>query len=1169
MGMAFSWGCGSQKSKSSSSKTVYLQIGPDPRTSEKYALDANTPSFIGFLATSADKTVSLQLKPGQNQIELPLGVELSVVARLVTLKSDPLGAQFFISQGKKSVTLSEADSTLSLSFEPYAKAVPTNLYGMALWQGTPLVGSQVRLKDPLTQATWEIPELSFGASTDANGVFSLRSPFTQAGESEKPLPLVLEFTLPDGKKIEKSFETSYPFLPGTNLKYVNLSGPETIELGKSSTDFDGDGILNLAEEAMGTNPFAVNTSGCTSPEKVLKGFAYTCSDGLSLVGTLEVLEGKSCFDLLGDVNKDGKKDGLDCQGPKGDKGDKGDTGLAGTNGTNGSDGVSVGISIVLEPAGSNCPTGGSKVTTWTDFPPANQIMDSGEASSAQYKFICNGNNAVASTPVVKQGSNTLGNYILAGDMFANFDNAYLQLAADPEEVGKFKPKFTDVFFGSSDCNGSSFVTSSSGRIGNLLSGLVTNMVSGTKSPRPINSMSNDDGCVNFNSGAFSYAPDPAFTVLLPGGKVFAMSGSHWDIKGRRLGMGALVSTDGGGTFISKTQSQMPGSFSHFPQPIATGGPSSNQAGEALLVNFRPPSDSGAPILQYSHDGTNFTNFPMNALITASGMNGNPTCWKLHYSANTWFAINDCSNSGKVFRSTDQGLTWSFSSIPLANSPGLYLYDFHRIAGKLAAKAYTWESESTVTFQFSSPDNGLTWEINNPCLDLNQTRMESHQNILYCLTPGYLFKSTNQGTTWQLLSSFRGMKSTLGLSVGISRPERIIVGGAGLFLIKLTNDSHSWIVSNDSGTTWSQFSCNHSSTNYEMFSNVSWVGNNILAKTTSDQYFLSVDQGVSWNSLTLPNPFVGDVMLTANKIFLAHGSNGFWHSNLSPVSFALQNSGTSAASIQYLTHCYPSLCAISFPSNQIIEIDPSNPTLPSFPARSLGQIATLIPSNGVGVNFIIESPSTLLATFPSVKGDFTTAKHIGSGDWQTATKPDCPNMGGSGHTLASGGVGSYFYCGSFSSDFAVWSQTLSYPPELLRSATPLPKLMAKMGDKFLESSDFGRSFYQVGIGIGSSYGSPYLYQQGTKWVYQGKISLNSGATFTSIPSQNNVDPNTAILLPNGELFAYTYDKRSFATSSDNGNTWTTTHMPIVVDTIPTRSVALPAGITLPLINLSLQ
>ena len=86
------------------------------------------------------------------------------------------------------------------------------------------------------------------------------------------------------------------------------------------------------------------------------------------------------------------KDGADgAKGERGDRGDQGEQGIAGEPGEKGADGYDSLISVIDEPAGDNCATGGKKFMSGTDAD-RNGVLDESEVKNSYY--ICNGENAV-------------------------------------------------------------------------------------------------------------------------------------------------------------------------------------------------------------------------------------------------------------------------------------------------------------------------------------------------------------------------------------------------------------------------------------------------------------------------------------------------------------------------------------------------------------------------------------------------------------------------------------------------------------------------------------------------------------------------------------------------------------------------------------------------------
>lgn len=82
----------------------------------------------------------------------------------------------------------------------------------------------------------------------------------------------------------------------------------------------------------------------------------------------------------------GLKGDTGVTGSQGLKGDKGDIGVAGTNGANGLNAL---IKTTVEPTGSNCTSGGTKIEVGLDSN-INGVLDTNEINVSQTKYVCNG-----------------------------------------------------------------------------------------------------------------------------------------------------------------------------------------------------------------------------------------------------------------------------------------------------------------------------------------------------------------------------------------------------------------------------------------------------------------------------------------------------------------------------------------------------------------------------------------------------------------------------------------------------------------------------------------------------------------------------------------------------------------------------------------------------------
>jgi len=74
-------------------------------------------------------------------------------------------------------------------------------------------------------------------------------------------------------------------------------------------------------------------------------------------------------------------------------GSQGPQGLQGVAGIAGQDGKNAVINTTVEPSGTNCPNGGTKIEVGLDIN-SNGLLDFSEINASQTKYVCNGNNSV-------------------------------------------------------------------------------------------------------------------------------------------------------------------------------------------------------------------------------------------------------------------------------------------------------------------------------------------------------------------------------------------------------------------------------------------------------------------------------------------------------------------------------------------------------------------------------------------------------------------------------------------------------------------------------------------------------------------------------------------------------------------------------------------------------
>ncbi len=216
----------------------------------------------------------------------------------------------------------------------------------------------------------------------------------------------------------------------------------------------------------------------------------------------------------------------------------------------------------------------------------------------------------------------------------------------------------------------------------------------------------------------------------------------------------------------------------------------------------------------------------------------------------------------LFRSTDQGLTWTRLGQDVITC---------------CEKTIAWSGNMIVvnTYNygplFISNNNGVTWtEIGGSLPSDNFTGVTILSHDIFVATYQHgVFKSTDNGQTF--IASNNGLTSTITYSIEAG-DTRIYAGtGNGLF------------VSNDHGANWSVIS-NTLLQGHEIF-HLAISGSTLLAGGF-DALFYSTDNGVSWTqaSLGINNPGVLSVAID-NSRFLAGTNSGVYFSSNSGQSWA--------------------------------------------------------------------------------------------------------------------------------------------------------------------------------------------------------------------------------------------------------------------------------------------
>jgi hypothetical protein len=106
----------------------------------------------------------------------------------------------------------------------------------------------------------------------------------------------------------------------------------------------------------------------------------------------------------------------------------GSQGLQGVAGIAGQDGKNALINTTLEPSGTNCPNGGTKVEVGLDNN-SNGVLENSEINSSQTKYVCNGAQGLVGPQGPAGTSNNSSGYYQIQSLFNN-SNATLQIVAN-------------------------------------------------------------------------------------------------------------------------------------------------------------------------------------------------------------------------------------------------------------------------------------------------------------------------------------------------------------------------------------------------------------------------------------------------------------------------------------------------------------------------------------------------------------------------------------------------------------------------------------------------------------------------------------------------------------------------------------------------------------------
>ncbi|HRF64346.1 MAG TPA: hypothetical protein PK850_00185 [Ignavibacteria bacterium] len=199
----------------------------------------------------------------------------------------------------------------------------------------------------------------------------------------------------------------------------------------------------------------------------------------------------------------------------------------------------------------------------------------------------------------------------------------------------------------------------------------------------------------------------------------------------------------------------------------------------------------------------------------------------YYSGSVIFAVSESNTDRKLFRSTDDGNTWTELSLPNASKVVPVSFSERWLATEYSDIKY-------------SDDNGDTWQTaystsNNPVYDIQYPQNGSGTAV--AVYTGGILRSTNRGENWSIVLPETFTGGTY-LSIG-NDGNGICFEGSG-------NGNQEQYKTNDFGATWV---FNGTFTNYQ-FNDLLTLNQNLIILSTGEGIKISTDMGTTFTSTSV-------------------------------------------------------------------------------------------------------------------------------------------------------------------------------------------------------------------------------------------------------------------------------------------------------------------------------
>ena len=471
-----------------------------------------------------------------------------------------------------------------------------------------------------------------------------------------------------------------------------------------------------------------------------------------------------------------------------------------------------------------------------------------------------------------------------------------------------------------------------------------------------------------------------------------------------------------------------------------------------------------------------------------------------------------TNSGGVFLSTDDGISWSPVNTGLTGSNYSSFISCLDVIGNTIFAG-------TGAGVFLTTNNGDSWsQVNSGLTEIDIISLAvSGSNIFAGTYSQGVFISTNNGASWTAVNS--GLNTSFSITALAVSGTRIFAG----------TYSHGVFVSSNNGTSWNAVNSGLADTNIR---SLAVTGGNIFAGTNGGGVFSSSDNGASWTAV--------NTGLTSNHVYtLAVSGSNIFAGTFEGKVFASSNNGANWNAVNAGltdTHVF-SLGVMGtsiFAGTEAVGIFRTDNNGTNWSISNKGLTVASISDLAV-------SGSTIFAS--SATGGILLSSDNGN-NWASA------NTGLTNHNVKALAInGSNVYAGTYgggiflsSNNGVGWSPVNSGLTDtniLCLAASGSSIFAGTYGGGVFRSNNDGSSWTVVSTGLTNTY--IYSLAISGNSIFAGTSggglfrSNDNGSTWASVNSGlTNVYINDLAVSRN-TIFAGTYD--GVFLSTNNGDTWT--------------------------------